>query len=222
MDTAGVLSAEESAYFDAKLDRVRRKLGFEIVVFLAGSLDNEPIDDVAYKAFNTWKLGQGGKDNGVLFLIAPKERQVRIETGKGVGGALTDLQSNDILRTRVTPFLKSGRYREAVNGGIDGIVAALAADMPDAPDAQAGDGDGARRHHPRGEASPVSAGMIALFLIAIIVLAIVSPGFRSLLWMLFIFGGRGGRGGGGGGGSGGSGYSGGSGSSGGGGSSDSY
>jgi len=60
------------------------------------SLGGEPIEDIAYTTFNTWKIGQHGADNGVLLVLAPGDRRVRIETGKGVGGALTDLQANDI------------------------------------------------------------------------------------------------------------------------------
>src|ERR1700679_3844186 len=94
VDTAGALTAEEVAALDAKLDAVRQRSGFAVVAFVVGSLEGEPIDDVAYTTFNTWRVGEKGLDNGVLLVVAPNERKTRIETGKGVGGAPTDLQSN--------------------------------------------------------------------------------------------------------------------------------
>src|SRR5262245_34495816 len=93
VDTAGKLAPQDVDDLDRKLDEVRRTRSVEIVVFLVGSLNGEDIDDVAYDTFNRWGIGQKETDNGVLLLIAPNERRVRIETGRGVGGALTDLQS---------------------------------------------------------------------------------------------------------------------------------
>jgi uncharacterized protein len=212
IDTAGKLNADDVAYLDAKLDAIRARTGFEIVAFLPSSLEGEPIDDVAYKAFNTWGLGRKGADNGVLLVIAPAERKVRIETGEGVGGALTDLQSNDIIRQNIAPFLQQGRFRDAVDQGTTAIADTLVKGTPEA-----------RGRHPRAQRAPQPMSPVKLIgggigLLLVIFLAIVSPGFRSFLFLILLFG----RGGGGGGGGGGSGYSGGGGRSGGGGSSDDY
>src|SRR4051794_1362119 len=112
VDTAGKLSAEDIRYLDAKLAGYRRQTGFAIVAFITGSLDGENIDDAAYATFNAWKLGEKGKDNGVLLMIPPADRKVRIETGKGVGGEVTDLQSNDIIRQVIGPLLQQDRFRD--------------------------------------------------------------------------------------------------------------
>jgi uncharacterized protein len=215
VDTAGKLGADDVAYLDGKLDAIRRRTGFEIVAFVPGSLEGEPIDDVAYTSFNAWGLGRKGADNGVLLVIAPTERKVRIETGKGVGGALTDLQSNDIIRQKIAPLLQQERFRDAIDQGTAAIAAELVKGTPEAQQRRP------RAHRTAEPMSPVKliGGGIALLLV--IFLAIVSPAFRSFLWLLLFFGGRGGGGGGGGLG-GGSGYSGGGGRSGGGGSSDDY
>lgn len=216
VDTAGKLTREEALALDRKLDAVRRRTGFEIVAFVVGSLEGEPIEDVAFKTFNAWQIGQGKVDNGVLLVIAPAERRVRIETGKGVGGALTDLQSNDIIRERIAPLLQKDRFRDAVDQGTDAITQALVAGSPGSPGSP-----GAKPPPPRGP-DLVSVGIGAGALVLVIFLSIVSPGFRSILWLLIHAllwsSGRGGGGGGGG-----SGYGGGGGGrSGGGGSSDSY
>ena len=142
-DLAGKLTAADVAALDAKLSAVRKQTGHEIVVFLPHTLGGETVEDVAYGTFNTWKVGQKGADDGVLLVIAPAERKVRIETGKGVGGVLTDLQASDIIRKDIAPSLKQERFREAVERGTDAIVAALgkagAAPPPRAPTKSMGD-----------------------------------------------------------------------------------
>ncbi|MGK3997361.1 TPM domain-containing protein [Sorangium sp. So ce1024] len=223
VDTAGRLDPADIRTLDAKLDRIRRQTGFEIVAFIAGSLEGETIEDVAYKAFNTWQLGQRGADNGVLLVIAPSERRVRIETGKGVGGALTDLQSNDIIRQTINPLLQQDRFRDAIDQGTTEIARALIAGTPEEE----------RRPAPGAQpaptpVSPIRVGVTVIAVVAALLLALVSPTFRWFLWLalqaiLFRGGGGGFRGGGGSGVGGGSGFGGGGGGrSGGGGSSDSY
>jgi uncharacterized protein len=100
VDTAGALTASEREALDSKLDQVRLQTGLAVVVFYPGSLDGENVEDVAYQAFNQWGVGQKGKDNGVLLVLAKNERKVRIETGKGVGGELTDIQSGRAFSER--------------------------------------------------------------------------------------------------------------------------
>lgn len=128
VDEAGKLGEGERVFLTAKIERERQRTGYPMAVLVARTLDGDNIDDAAYATFKAWGIGEKGKDNGVLLLIAPAERKMRIETGKGVGGALTDLESNVILRERVGPLLKSERFREAIDAGIDGVYAALAKD----------------------------------------------------------------------------------------------
>lgn len=219
VDTAGALTGEERAALDTKLDAVRRRTGFAVVAFVVGSLEGEPIDDVAYATFNAWGVGEKALDNGVLLVIAPNERKTRIETGKGVGGALTDLQSNDILRELVIPSLRENRVYEAVDQGTTAIARTLAGEAAGGPQRRVERG----RPAPREPPSLFEMGAVAGGIVLVIVLAVVSPAFRSLLWFFLLFFTGGGRGGGGGfGGGGGSGYSGGGGTSGGGGSSEDY
>ena len=97
----------------------------QIFVLVTASLEGEPIEDVGYQLIQTWKPGQKGKDNGVVLVIATGERRIRIETGKGVGGDLTDLQSNDIIRRRIVPLMRENRVHDAILAGVDGIAEAL-------------------------------------------------------------------------------------------------
>ncbi len=126
-DTAHKLTESERLEIDKKLEDYRLRTTNEIAVFIPASLDGETIEDVAIATGRAWQLGVKGKDNGVLLVIAPVERKARIEVGRGVEGDLTDIQSNDIIRTKIKPALAPGRenYRAAVDGATDAIISAL-------------------------------------------------------------------------------------------------
>ena len=133
-DTANLLSKGERDALEARLAAHRKAHGHEVVVFTLATLGGESIEDVSYGAFNTWKVGRKGKDDGVLLVIATGERRTRIETGKGVGGEITDLQSKRILAASGagSPGRQGGRQqqrtdhrgdRDEVQGQDDGVGA---------------------------------------------------------------------------------------------------
>lgn len=147
VDDTGTLTENEHSTLVDKIAQRRRAAGYPVVVYVAKSLQGESIEDVGYKTARTWAIGDAGKDNGVLLVIAPSERRLRIEAGKGVGGALTDLESNTILHEQVGPLLKRNQLKDAIAAGIDGIYAALATEpLPSGSKAQG---------HPKGAASSV-------------------------------------------------------------------
>ena len=127
IDSAGLLTQQQVLQIDHKLDLARQQTGFAVVVFVPASLEGEDISDVAYTTFNAWGVGSKKGDDGVLLVIAPQEKKTRIETGKGVGGALTDLQSSHINREVINPLLKQGQYFEAIDKGTDAILHELVA-----------------------------------------------------------------------------------------------
>ncbi len=126
-DAAHKLTESDRITIDRKLEDYRLRTGNEIAVFIAASLDGEEAESVAFTAGRTWGIGQKGKDNGVVLLIAPVERKVYIAVGKGAEGNLPDLKTNDIIRQQIKPNLAAGRenYRAAVDAGTDGIMSAL-------------------------------------------------------------------------------------------------
>jgi hypothetical protein len=101
------------------------------------SLQGEEIEPYANELFRAWKLGEAKKNNGVLLLIAPKERKVRIEVGYGLEGTLTDAVSSIIIANAITPRFKAGDFDGGVTRGVDDIVTALTTDSADG----AGTGD---------------------------------------------------------------------------------
>jgi uncharacterized protein len=123
IDPAGKLSAPDKAKLE---DELRGGLpSVAMAVFIVPDLAGENIDDVGYDTARAWKLGAAGKDNGVLLIIAPSDRKMRLEVGKGLEGDLPDLAANDILRQKVGPALKANDFAQAIAGGIDGVYSAL-------------------------------------------------------------------------------------------------
>jgi uncharacterized protein len=191
VDGTSTLTREQLASLNEKLETFRKEKGFSVVAFVLPSLEGYNIEDVAYDTFNTWQVGDVGKDNGALLVIAPKERRIRIETGKGVGGELTDIESSEILRNRVAPAMRDGDLYKAIDEGTGAIGSALAGDLPVT--------EPSREQPKTAPSSPfASIGMI-LLIVLLLLLSIVFPPVRYVLFA--ILGGmfRGGGGGGGGG-----------------------
>ncbi len=130
VDQAGVLPAADKARIEGKLRALRGTSGPQVAVLILSSLGGESVEDVAYATAKAWKLGDAARDDGVLLLVATGERKIRIETGKGVGGDLTDLESNQIIRERIGPELKRGSYAAGIEAGVDAIAAKLTGTAP--------------------------------------------------------------------------------------------
>ncbi len=174
---------------DAKLERARVEKGFASSVFFPKSLGDENIDDVAYTTFNTWKVGSAKGDDGVLLVLATAERKMRIETGKGVGGGLTDIGSSHINRDVIGPLMKQAQYYEAADKGTDAILNELTAGTPGGasdegkkPGARTGHSNGRHGAEPPPPMSLAKMVMIGVGILAVIILSIVSPTFRQILF----------------------------------------
>lgn len=96
VDQANVIPADTRNAIETKLADLESKSGIQLVVATVTSLDGEEIEPYSNELFRSWKLGEKPKNNGVLLLVAPKERRVRIEVGYGLEGTLTDALSNVI------------------------------------------------------------------------------------------------------------------------------
>ena len=99
--------------------------GNQIAVLTVTTLGGESIEEYATAVFDAWKLGQKGKDNGVLIIVAPSERRMRIEVGYGLEAKLTDLLAGRIIRNIMTPRFKAGDYDGGVEEGVKAVITAL-------------------------------------------------------------------------------------------------
>jgi len=183
-DFASVLSPEMLSALEEESEKFKQVSGIELAVVTVPSLEGMTVEDYAVKLFENWKIGQKGKDNGLLFLVAPTERKARIEVGYGLEGILNDAKATRLLRDYFVPYAKEGK----VNVGIAKTVVAIykTFEGEGQPDA----------HKKKSKQNPF---VTFLIVIVLIYLAIRHP------WLLFFFlsssgrsGGSGGFGGGGG------------------------
>ncbi|HMV43316.1 MAG TPA: TPM domain-containing protein [Leptospiraceae bacterium] len=125
VDEAGILSEETKSSLEKKLIEQEKKTSNQLVVLTIPSLEGEVLEDYSIKVATTWKLGQKGKDNGVLLLIAKDDRKLRIEVGYGLEGTLTDVMCSRIIRNEITPSFKRGDFSGGVEKGVDSILAVI-------------------------------------------------------------------------------------------------
>ncbi len=125
VDQAQIISAEDEARLTKQLADVEGQSTDQIVVVTLNSLEGYPIEDYGYQLGRHWGIGQAGKDNGVLLIIAPNERQVRIEVGRGLEGNLPDGLAGLIIQRRILPHFKKGNLVAGIFAGVDDIKASL-------------------------------------------------------------------------------------------------
>ena len=111
VDQANILSAGHAGRSERKLADLEPKSGIQLVVATVTSLDGEEIEPYANGLFRAWKLGERQRNNGVLLLVAPKERRVRIEVGYGLEGTLTDAVSSSHHCQRDRAALQGRRFQ---------------------------------------------------------------------------------------------------------------
>ena len=170
VDQAGVLSATTRADLDRKLVSLEQKSGIQLVVATVATLGGQEIEPYANDLFRQWKLGEAKKNNGVLFLIAPKQHRVRIEVGYGLEGTLTDAISKIIILNAVAPRFKTGDFDGGVSRGVDDITTVLTTDSSEwqkKPDLRAQDD------------SSTGGAIIAFLIIIFIVILVLRSGNRG-------------------------------------------
>lgn len=152
-DLAGMLSPSTVLRLDRYLENFEKSDSTQIVVLTIPSLKGEPLDDFSMKVAESWGIGQKGKDNGALLLIAKKEHKIRIEVGYGLEGRLTDLISGRIVDNVIEPRFKAGDF----DGGVEAGVAAMV-------DAVRGEYKGTGRTDQNGGRHPLGLLGLLLFL----------------------------------------------------------
>jgi uncharacterized protein len=221
VDQADIIQPDTRVAIEQKSADLEEKSGIQLVVATVSSLEGQEIEPYANELFRKWALGEKKKNNGVLLLVAPNERRVRIEVGYGLEGTLTDALSKVIISNAMTPRFKAGDFSEGISRGVDDIITVL---TTDASEWQKRPSLRLDYQQPVDSASWILLAALFVFFI----LLIVSPTFRWLFFNVVLNvlassgSSRGGYSGGSYSGGGGGGFSGGGGSSGGGGASGSW
>jgi len=214
-EEAGFLSADAVASLDARLEAFERETGHQVLVYVGRTTGGVPIEDWAVKAFEAWKVGRKGLDDGLVLFIMAEDRKVKIEVGYGLEDRVTDAEAFRVINDILVPGFRTGQQDAAVSEAVTSLLATIY-----------GRDEGRGLERPAGPSanrrgrSTVGTVFIIIAGIFFLILLVTHPALA--LWLLFNIFSGGGRGGGGWGGGGGGGYSGGGGRSGGGGASGSW
>ena len=193
VDDAEILRPATRETIAGRLAAHEQKTTNQVAVLTISTIGDESIEEFATRVFGTWRLGQRGKDNGVLVVVVPKDRKMRIEVGYGLEGTLTDAAAGRIIRNVMTPAFKAGDFDKGVSDGVDAIVdqlegtrdVAKIADVP-AP-SRSSSGFPMRIDDPSLPPWPVRI-LLACFIFGIIGLftfvGIITPGVG---WFLYFF-----------------------------------
>jgi uncharacterized protein len=122
VDAANIIPDDREAALMQRLYDIKKQSGHEVAVVTVPDLDGAEIEEYALDAFNSYGLGTRDGDDGVLFIIAPKEHRDRIEVGDGLQGLLTDAESSRINDGMVVPMFKDGDYPGGIELGVEEIA----------------------------------------------------------------------------------------------------
>ncbi len=164
VDEAGLIKYEHRVSIEAELKDLESRSTDQVAVVTLKSLQGYPIEDYGYQLGRKWGIGQKGKDNGILLIVAPNERKVRIEVGRGLEPVMTDLMSRLIIENRILPAFRRGDFSAGIEAGVHDIHDVLLGDAEEV------------KKRARGGAKPSggidTTGLIMLaFWIAIVALA---------------------------------------------------
>jgi uncharacterized protein len=125
VDNAGLLSSSEEQSLTQQLASHEEATSNQVVVVTLTSLQGTTIEDFGYQLGRHWGIGQKEHDNGVLLIVAPQERKVRIEVGYGLEGDLPDAIAKTIIEQDILPAFRQGDFPRGIQAGVDAIILAI-------------------------------------------------------------------------------------------------
>ena len=124
-DFTSTLSLNEISFLDQKLADFEKQTTNQIAVLMIPSLEGDNLEDYSIRLADEWKIGQKGKDNGVILLIVKNDRKLRIEVGYGLEAQLPDSLAGSVIRNDIVPYFEKGNFYEGINHGINEIIKAI-------------------------------------------------------------------------------------------------
>lgn len=173
-DFANMISDDVEKSLESTLVQYKQKTTNEIAVVTVKTIGDQSVEDYTIRLAEKWKVGKKDKDNGVIILIAEKEKKIRIEVGYGLEPVLTDAKAGAIIGREMTPRFKSGDYTGGIKAGVNAVIAAL------------------EGSYTPSNNQPISAGGFPLWLIVVIILGGI---MISIIIAGLVGGGSGGGGG---------------------------
>ena len=171
VDQADLLNAQTRADLDAKLAALETDTGAQLVVVTLPDLQGYEIEDYGYRLGRAWGIGPDGSDRGVLLIIAPTERKVRIEVGYGLEPILTDAMSSHIIQTEILPQFRTGAFGAGAVAGVDAIITQIRLDPAEAEARVAA-------LQPENVEAPIGVGVVVILVFVFLVLGLIRSGGR--------------------------------------------
>jgi uncharacterized protein len=159
-DQAGVVSADAAARLEQKLKAFDEQTSSQIVVAIFPELPSPSLEDFTVRAAQAWRVGRKKLDNGAVLFVFVKDRQLRIEVGYGLEGALPDATARRIIEERITPAFRAGDYAGGIEAGVDAMMAATRGEYTASPAP-------ARGRRPQGRVD--SSFLLVLFILFIVI-----------------------------------------------------
>jgi uncharacterized protein len=189
-DTAKFLSPGTAAELDARLEAYERSSGHQVIVYIGKTTGEVPLEDWALKAFEAWRVGRKGLDDGLALFVMATDKKVRIEVGYGLEGQVTDATSGRVINDEMVPRLQKGDNDGAVKAAVERLIAVVSGD-----DTAAGGSEEPQGTPPR-PLKPFEKLLIGIAILGFLILLITNPSLAIYLLFSILSGGRGGGGGG--------------------------
>jgi uncharacterized protein len=132
VDAAGVLPSSAKADLARASEALERKIGAQYVVVTVPSLGGRPIEEYGVDLGRHWGIGRKDHDDGILLIVAPAERRVRIEVGRGLERRVTDPYAARVIQEKILPSFRRGRFEEGIDAGSQAILARLSSKASEA------------------------------------------------------------------------------------------
>jgi len=165
-DLTGTLAAGQRAALEQKLADLEARKGSQIAVLVVESTRPETVEQYAVRVFERWKLGRKGVDDGVLLLVAKNDRQLHIEVGYGLEGAIPDAIAKRIIEQDIVPLFKQGNFHGGISAGTDRLGKLI---------------EGETMPPPKRTAAPGSGWSTETLFIGFVILAMASQLLHALL-----------------------------------------
>lgn len=177
VDAAGLLDPTEEVELTSLSETIEQASGRQFVVATLPSLQDYPIEDYGYRLGRAWKIGQEGASNGILLLIAPNERKVRIEVGYGLEPVMTDALASRIINRTILPRFRDGDMAGGIMAGARAIGEQMKLPLEAAEARAKAQLDAAPRSSGNGRGGGIDVSMLIFW--GIIVLVVIVPLLRG-------------------------------------------
>jgi uncharacterized protein len=174
-DLTGTLTAEQQSQLEEKLAAFEARKGAQVAVLVVPTTEPEDIAQYSIRVVTQWMLGRRNVDDGALLIVAKNDRDLRIEAGKGLEGALTDLTANRIISETLIPLLRQGDFYGAINAGVDQMIRVIDGEPLPAPDA------GWQGQSVRGVAHLVPLLFVGVFFGSVLLRSLFGRGLGALI-----------------------------------------